>query len=497
MAECNKGYKPIGGDPEYVCSQSANGSQAVWREGSIVCEVSCDPGFAPTADTTETGPCDSCDEGRFSFDGKQCLPCVQPNENRTLCSRCVAGFGPNRDHTVCEECAEALLVEKGGVCVAKQQLNSNRDAGLIHAWDNESLKDKGLTIGGLLLAVLLGGCCVARWCSRRYGPEEERDAADQLDGSLYVADLAVFIVVTALAVAALTWSTNDWEKVCVVVSALSWLPVPCILRRFKRTLAELQPIRLSEESSHLGIIGVCMFAWGLLDFVRGPWLCISLGLCKEGGVLFSCCTATLVVTTVTTGHLALTVLDEVKKTPAAAAWVAEHDKLVACVGIAASSRLDMIAILRLKLVGKVRCGLPMEDKHFHFCRHAGMYHYLIEDMPHALIAFAKWRLGCDDGDDGSASDGDGLVAWFALGSAGLSACSIIFGLVNKAVQMRIARGGDTMNSSVSLLNTATRDYIAGLQEENRQLRESRGAQLSGSEQGLGLPQPRDSGVERS
>ena len=275
------------------------------------------------------------------------------------------------------------------------------------------------------------------------------------------------------------------------MSALSWLPIPYILRRFKRTLAELQPIRLSEESSHLGFVGVCMFIWGLLDFVRGPLLCISLARC-ERWVLFSCCVATLLVTTVTTGHLALTVLDEVKKTPAAAAWVAEHDKLVACVGIAASSRLDMIAILRLKLGGKVRCGLPMEDKHFHFCRHAGMYHYLIEDMPHALIAFAKWRLGCDDGDDGSASDGDGLVAWFALGSAGLSACSIIFGLVNKAVQMRIARGGDTVSSSVPLLNTAMRDYIASLQEENRQLREggSVRAQQSNSDQGSDLAQPR-------
>jgi hypothetical protein len=195
---------------------------------------------------------------------------------------------------------------------------------------------------------------------------------------------------------------------------------------------------------------------------------------------------------VTTGHLALTVLDEVKKTPAAAAWVAEHDKLVACVGIAASSRLDMIAILRLKLGGKVRCGLPMEDKHFHFCRHAGMYHYLIEDMPHALIGIAvsEWgdkRLHCKS---------HGLFAeyakWFALGSAGLSACSIVFGLVNKAVQMRIARGGEAVSSSVPLLNTAMRDYIASLQEENRQLREgaSGRAQQSDSEQGSGLAQPR-------
>eukprot|EP01043_Picozoa_sp_COSAG02_P098580 COSAG02_NODE_34722_length_479_cov_1.213158_1_plen_159_part_11 len=157
-------------------------------------------------------------------------------------------------------------------------------------------------------------------------------------------------------------------RVCVVASALSWLPVPHILRRFKRTLAELKPISLSEESSHLGFVGVCMFAWGLLDFVRGPMLCVSLGVCEQWALLL-CCTATLVVTTVITGHLAFTVLDEVKKTPAAATWVAEHDKLVACIGIAASSRLDMIAIFRLKLRGKVRCGLPMEDKHFHFCRH--------------------------------------------------------------------------------------------------------------------------------
>ena len=40
--------------------------------------------------------------------------------------------------------------------------------------------------------------------------------------------------------------------------------------------------------------------------------------------------------------------------------------------LVASSRLDMIAVVRLQLFGRVISDLPMEHKHFHFARHAGM-----------------------------------------------------------------------------------------------------------------------------
>lgn len=237
-------------------------------------------------------------------------------------------------------------------------------------------------------------------------------------------------------------SRNDWEVVCAAAVAVSWLPVSYITRSFKRTLADLKSMwPLSDKN------------WSC-DLVRGPLLCVSLGLCGQW-VLFSCCAATLVVTTATTEHLALTVLDEVKKTPAAADWVADNGKLVTFVGIAASSRLDMIVVLKLKLCGKVWCEMPMEDKHFHFVRHSGMYHYLIEDMPHALVGIASWRVGCDD-DLHFGVD----ARTFAICSAGLSACSIVFGLVNKAVQMCIASGRDRGSLLPLLLGSGLSDFTA-------------------------------------
>ena len=302
--------------------------------------------------------------------------------------------------------------------------------------------------GALALVVVgIGVCCcgfkrrqIVR--RRRSGTPKDDEENDLERFSLpdISVDQCVLIIVAVAVVVAIAASNDDspgsrgWTITCAVASAVSWLPLPSIIREFKRSLAQLEPMNLSEQNTHLGPFGVCMFVWGLLDFVRGPLLCVTVGVCGQW-VLLSCSIATLAVTTATTGYLALTVLDEVKKTPAAADWIADNGKLVAFVGIAASSRLDMIAVLKLKLCGKLCCDMPMEDKHFHFCRHAGIYHYLIEDMPHALVGIASWQLHCGDEAQFGVDAG-----WFAVGSAGLSACSILFGLVNKGVQMRIASG---------------------------------------------------------
>ena len=54
--------------------------------------------------------------------------------------------------------------------------------------------------------------------------------------------------------------------------------------------------------------------------------------------------------------------------------------LVTLIILGASSGLESVAILRLRLCGRAVIAYPMQDRHFHVIRFAGMYHYLVEDM---------------------------------------------------------------------------------------------------------------------
>ena len=70
-------------------------------------------------------------------------------------------------------------------------------------------------------------------------------------------------------------------------------------------------------------------------------------------------------------------------------WFVENSKLVTCVALASASNLEGTAILRLRLCGKEISNMPVQDKFYGFLRNAGMYHYLLEEMPHTTIFFAK------------------------------------------------------------------------------------------------------------
>ena len=70
-------------------------------------------------------------------------------------------------------------------------------------------------------------------------------------------------------------------------------------------------------------------------------------------------------------------------------WFVENSKLVTCVALASASNLEGTAILRLRLCGKEISNMPVQDKFYGFLRNAGMYHYLLEDIPHILIALAQ------------------------------------------------------------------------------------------------------------
>ena len=73
-----------------------------------------------------------------------------------------------------------------------------------------------------------------------------------------------------------------------------------------------------------------------------------------------------------------------------------RNTLAACVRIASLSRIESLAILRLRLCGKMRIEAPISHRHFHFLRYEGMYHYILEDVPHICVALAQLMLTPDD-----------------------------------------------------------------------------------------------------
>ena len=58
--------------------------------------------------------------------------------------------------------------------------------------------------------------------------------------------------------------------------------------------------------------------------------------------------------------------------------------------LASSSRLNSMAILRLKIGDKVLLDFDdsKDHRYFQFVRNAAMFHYLVEDIPHALTSIA-------------------------------------------------------------------------------------------------------------
>jgi hypothetical protein len=221
-----------------------------------------------------------------------------------------------------------------------------------------------------------------------------------------------------------------------------------IIPTFKRTLRELPPLDLDDDERSSGSFGLMMFVWGVLDFVRGPlFLAVPLAQCGQW-VLFGCSVWTLVVTTAVTIHLAYSWVDVVAASSTESRrWLVTRNKPLALIILASSSRLDMLSIFRLRLCGYILSDLPMESRHFHFIQNSGMYHHLIEDLPHGLVGmvFALQLVATTTGVCASNSWLGGAIGLeeqelVTLSTVG-SIASVFFGLLNKSMQLRISQAG--------------------------------------------------------
>ena len=165
--------------------------------------------------------------------------------------------------------------------------------------------------------------------------------------------------------------------------------------------------------------------------------------------------------------------------------------MVTAVIFASSCRIESLAILRLKLTiptlgERELCHFPIEDKYFHFLMYSGWFHAIVADIPHLLVAVALLDPSNSE-DCGSGWLPDWLSApavtiFFSIGS-------ILWGFVSRTSQWVVAQaqrrthGNEPGPADLSSVNTATRDFVNRIQEENRQLRERIRADQSDSEQG--------------
>ena len=211
-----------------------------------------------------------------------------------------------------------------------------------------------------------------------------------------------------------------------------------MIGKFRKELTELpDDFRLPEGEDAVGFPGLVMFVIGIWDLFVDIGLCVSLLTCGSW-TLFCCCFWTLLVTSGTTLYLARASLSAiVADNDESKSWFIRRNALVAGVTIASLSRIDSMAILRLRLCDKMRIEAPMSHRHFHFLRYEGMYHYIVEDVPHICVALAQLML-TPNGGEVCGNEQDWLPAEWATTiaklSIGTSAFSILYGAISKTWQ---------------------------------------------------------------
>jgi hypothetical protein len=254
-------------------------------------------------------------------------------------------------------------------------------------WTASSVPEKGLEVAVVALSVIVLLFCGCRAIGRQRS-------------LIHVSDLVVATAALILLGVAIE-SSNDWDDIlCSVATAASVLPVPFIIRRYQATLLDLRDPLLPEERTFIGPIGLMMFIYGLVDLVIDLVFTYSLFNASQHRVLAGCATATMIVTVLLTWYLGWFTLRSVvahdqRSDQPAKKWFSANPILGPAIVLASSSRLNSMSILRLRLCNTMVVDWPDDDGHryFHFLRNAGMFHYLVEDIPHALISFVVLRSG--------------------------------------------------------------------------------------------------------
>ena len=172
---------------------------------------------------------------------------------------------------------------------------------------------------------------------------------------------------------------THWEYACIIATALSVLPVPFMICRFRSTLNRLHDPYLDDSKKSLGLWGLFMFLFGVVDLIVDVRMIWTLKTCKQD-VLLTCGLVTFVTTTFMTWYLGYATLKHIVSRPgggpAARRWLGKNVVTAPLIVLASSSRLNSMAILRLRICGCQLIDFPdsQDQRYFHFLKNAGMYH---------------------------------------------------------------------------------------------------------------------------
>ena len=217
---------------------------------------------------------------------------------------------------------------------------------------------------------------------------------------------------------------------CVVLTVSTVAPLAWIVPHLKDRLTD--PERLQEDRSETaGVLGVTMAAIGVLNVAFHVYFCVSLWVCDQK-VLFWCSTCTAAITFLTTVFLMCSARSEFLKDDTVAEWYRSNGKAAAFVLILSATRLDTMALLRT-------FGAPLRSEHFQWIRYAGIFHCVVEDLSHILIASIKLTVKCDEEEDLSLAFFTDKPEVVALVKILLSALLMLASLVDKHGQMQAHR----------------------------------------------------------
>eukprot|EP01043_Picozoa_sp_COSAG02_P005994 COSAG02_NODE_167_length_31944_cov_19.552237_1_plen_715_part_00 len=205
--------------------------------------------------------------------------------------------------------------------------------------------------------------------------------------------------------------------------------IPSLCKSMRNSLRRLQ---LPADDNAQGLLGLALFLWGVLDLALSVKSALTLWHCDglaEHLVLFACFVSSLAATVGATIYLACCALNVIRQDMRTAnahhrddvatsrdtssssqfsvlsdttKWVLEHRNVVPLILILSATRFSSLAVLRLRVCGYKIFNYPMEDRHLHFLRNAGIFKHLVADIPMALtsgvLLYASHGRHCVCGD---------------------------------------------------------------------------------------------------
>jgi hypothetical protein len=278
-----------------------------------------------------------------------------------------------------------------------------------------------------------------------------------------------------------------------IPGSIPFISGPSISKRFKISLADRKgphwrdpAADSADDALHWG--GTILFLIGCFDFVADILLVLSLARCSQW-VLLACGITSIVLTTALTWYFAIlwkqatTDYGSLNRGESAQWWAQNGRMLWPLLVILSSSRLDSLAIVRYRgCSGELNSRLNFEDsadrRYWHFIRNAGMYHYLVEDIPHVFISVALLLSGgerfteCHEDTFGLGNFAEPI----AVANIGFSLFSMCFGGIQKLSHLRnswVERR--RANGSSGRLNNYSDDQLQRELEARQRARAQSGA----------------------